>query len=145
MSTLTVLAMSRLFSKPSLRRKQMNTRCTITTLSLLTLAACLPAMAATVTPENLEAYEPFSLEVEIPGDPENPRLVPFLTLLKYSEDELFIGYQRSPGGFPIYPSPFPLPVEVPGLSPGTYTVKTAHMPDYLAGGNLDFNDEAEFS
>lgn len=101
---------------------------------LLASGFSLNVSADSVTPEEPEAYQPFLVEVEI-GPPAR-----FLTVeyFRIEGSAILIGYRSQPVGF-LAPDTSWLDATIPGLPPGTYSVRTAYMPD-LAAGNIEIVD-----
>jgi hypothetical protein len=108
-----------------------------------TFSACLMLFASgfstgisadSVTPEEPDAFQPFLVEVEI-GPPAR-----FLTveLLQIEESAILIGYRSHPVGF-LPPDSSWLDVTIAGLPPGTYSVRTAYIPD-LATDDIEIVD-----
>lgn len=108
---------------------------TLSTALIIIGGSISPGLYAdAVTPDEPKAYESLSIEIEIRGT--GKILEPHY--LEIDGDTILIGYQSRPVGF-IPPDVSWLSATIPGLAPGTYSVKTAYLPD-LADDVIEINN-----
>ena len=92
-----------------------------------------------IAPEMPEAYEPFTLKIDVPAPPPGGSRDVFYQL-DTSDNAILIGYLRTGLSIGLAPPFITTSIDYPlGLPPGTYTVKLALMSD-LADDALDIED-----
>lgn len=102
-------------------------------LLLIGGSCSLAVLGDSVTPEEPEAFAPFMIDVTVMSPAGAAAHAFLLDQPNLDEGEILVGYLGYGVVFPESPwLPVPLEVEIPGLPPGDYTVKTAYMhaPSY---------------
>lgn len=84
------------------------------------------AMAFVVSPAAPGAYEPFSIEAVLhPLYQPEPNASIFVEV---DGDTILIGHRNIGATFPVAPPPTPSVIQVTGLPPGVYRIKSVEMP-----------------
>ena len=82
-----------------------------------------------VTPEEPEAYEPFVIEIDIPD-----LYAYYSPQVDVESNEILLLHMETYEITTLPPSEVPVVVEVQGLPPGTYAIKTVELPSYELDG-----------
>lgn len=109
----------------------MNPLCAKGGLLLLGAGVCPTGIADSVTPEEPEAYEPFTIEIDVAD--LNAYYSPHVNV---EGNEILLLHMETYEAVIMHPPDVPIVIEVRGLPPGIYTVKTVELPDTELDGEI---------